>query len=198
MNKYEFNENDAMSAGESTGSKVLDTGVYTVKILTASKVIASTGTEGFDWSIKAEGSKYPNMVYGMWTYKANGDKIFNADIVQSLMGLIGANKLTEYEKTIEVKGGKKTVTAYRELDNVDCQVAIQKSLDIYNGEVTEKNKIKAFFNLDGQTYAESVKKAEAKQIEYYKNTMKDEETSAYKKFEVDTEEKEEDEDAPLL
>ncbi len=193
--KFTFDEASAKAAGgESTGNKVLDTGVYNVTIVTASKTVASTGTEGIDWSLQVEGQKYPNMVYGMWIQKANGDKIFNMDIVQGLMGLIGASTLTEYSKEIQIKNGTKKVMAYKELDGVTCQVAIQKILDIYNGEVSEKNEIKVFFGEDGKTYAEKAGGRDSKQIKYYSESLKDKETDKYKAYLLDTEDEAEVED----
>ena len=191
-----FNEEEALaSEASSGGSKVLDSGVYNITILTASKSVASTGTTGIDWSLQVEGSKYPNMVYGFWTNKSNGDKIFNLDTLYGLMGVAGLKTLTEYQKEIEIKDGKKTVTAYKELDNLKCQVAVQKVLDVYNGEVTEKNEIKAFFNTDGQTFAESKRSSEPKQKLYYSSKMKDKETPAYKSFALDADEPEAEEES---
>jgi len=193
---FEFDEKAALAGNEAQGgSKVLDTGVYDVEILTASKTVASTGSIGIDWSLQVEGSKYPNMVYGMWIQKINGDKIFNMDILQGLMGLIGVKKLTEYNKDIDVKDGTKTVIAFKELDNIKVKVAIQKILDVYNDEVSEKNEIKAFFNENGKTYAEQVRNSEAKQIEYYQTKLQDKETPKYKKFMADIDPDEEAEEA---
>ena len=189
---FNFDESAALAAGGTeTGKKILDTDVYTITINTAAKAVASTGTEGIDWSFTVEGAKYPNQVWGMWILKANGDKIFNMDIVQGLMGLVGAKSLTEYKKTIDVRDGTKEITAYKELNGVQCQVAIQKILDVYNGEVTEKNEIKAFFNMEGKTYAEATRGSEAKQKVYYSTKLEDKETESYKKFQADTDDVEE-------
>jgi len=186
MAKYDFNEETALTAdAPQGGKKVLDTGVYDVTILTASETIASTGTEGIDWSLQVEGSKYPNMIYGFWTYKANGEKIFNADTLNGLMGILGVKTLTPFQKSIEVQGGTKTVTAFKELDGKKCKVAISRVLDVYNGEVKEKNEIKAFFGTDGKSYAETVKGSEAKQVNWYADKMKDTETKAYKAYKAD-------------
>ena len=185
MSFYDFDATAAQETGNS-GSKVLDTGVYEVTVVTASKTVASTGTEGIDWSIHVEGSKYANMVYGMWTINSKGEPIkFNMAKLQSLMGIVGAKKLTEFTKEIEVQGGTKKVTAFKELDGKKVTVAIKKILDVYNGEVKEKNEIEAFFTADGKTYSETVKGGPAKQIEWYKSSMKDKQTDEYKKFMVD-------------
>jgi hypothetical protein len=102
------------------------------------------------------------------------------------MGLLGIRELTPYEKTIEVKDGTKTVTAYKELDGKKVKMAVQKVLDVYNGEVREKNELKAFFDYDtGKSYAELKSGSPAKQIAWYEESLKDKETDAYKKYMAD-------------
>ena len=189
MAKFEFNEQAAMNGGASTGGKkVLDSGVYYVTLNTVSETTASTGTTGLDWNFTVEGSQYPNTIYGMWIHKADGTELFGANLVQSLMGILGLKSLTTYNKTIEVKDGNKTVMAIKELDGKKVRVAIQKVLDAYNGELREKNEIKAFFDYDtGRTYAEMKNKAEPKQIKWYETSMKDKETPEYKKWKLNEE-----------
>jgi hypothetical protein len=103
------------------------------------------------------------------------------------MGLLGIKELTPYQKTIEIKDGTKIVTALKELDGKKVKIAIQKVLDFFSDDITEKNEIKAFFDADtGKTYSELKSNSEAKQIKYYEN-LKDKETDAYKKAMVDME-----------
>ncbi len=185
MSYYDFDATAATETGNA-GSKVLDTGVYDAVIVTASKAVASTGTEGIDWSIHVDGSKYANMVYGMWTVNSKGEPIkLNMSKVQALMGITGAKGLTEFAKKIEVQGGTKTVQAYKEFDGKPIKVAVKKILDVYNGEVKEKNEIEAFFAEDGRTYAEIVKGVPSKQIAWYEGKMQDKHTDEYKKFMAD-------------
>ena len=188
MAKFVFNESKAVSNdAPKGGKKVLDSGVYTVTLNTVSQVVAKTGTEGLDFSFTVDGSEYPNMVYGVWTHKADGTELFSANMIQALMGLLGVKELTPYQKTIEIKDGTKTVTALKELDGKRVKIAIQKVLDFYNGDTTEKNEIKAFFDADtGKTYSELKSNSEAKQIKYYEK-LKDKETDAYKKAMIDME-----------
>ena len=192
---FEFNEKAATESTGNGGSKCLETGVYDVTLITVSKTIAKTGTEGIDVSFQVEGSKYPNVVYGMWHTKSNGDSIaFNANKIQALMGLLGGKGLTEFTKEIEVRGGTKNVTAYKETEKFVCKLAIKKSLDIYNGDVTEKNEIEAFLSAEGKTYAEQAGNKPAKQMEYYSSKMKDSESKAYKAYIADGGAQEESED----
>jgi len=184
---FKFNEEAATATSGSAGSKVLDSGVHPVTINTVSEAIASTGTKGFDWSLQIGDSKYPNMVYGMWHTKSNGDDIkMNSSVIQNLMGLT-EKKITMYDKTIEVKDGTKVVKAVKEFDGFKGYVAIVKVLDFYNSEVREKNEIRAFMNEDKKTYAETVKNSDAKQFAYYTANLKDTKTEAYKKAEANGE-----------
>ena len=178
---FSFNEAAAKTEGGSGGSKVLDTGVSDVVIKTASRVVASTGTVGIDWSIQVGDSKYPNMVYGVWMHKKDGSPIaMNFNPLQGLMGLNGIKGLTTFNKEIEVKGGTKTVEAFKELDGLATKVAIVKVLDIYNG-VTEKNEIRGWMDpKTDQTFTEKTAGKDAKQIKYY-SKMQDSETDKYKK-----------------
>ena len=188
---FEFNETVATATTGNTGSKVLSTGVYKMNIETVSFVTAKTGTKGVDISFKIEGGKYPNMIYGVWYEKANGDKINMGNaIIQNLVGLTGG-KVTVYDKTIDVKDGKKVVKAIKECDGFEGYIAVVKVHDVYNGEVREKNEARAFMNVEKKTYAESKSNSEPKQYKYYSENLKDVETSAFKKFKLDTNDVEE-------
>ncbi len=180
---FEFNDEAAMETGATGG--YLETGVHKFTDLVMSKTVASTGTVGFDVSMQIEGQKYRTTVYGMWTHRKDGSEIFNWKTIQRLMGIHGAKKgLTLVDHQIEVKDGKKTVQAAKELLGISGTVAIQKVLDYYNNEVNEKKfEIKEFFNDAGQTYAESIKKdTSKKQYTYYSENMKDGQTTEYKKY----------------
>jgi len=196
MAKFEFDETKAVETGAGeAGKKVLDSGVYDVTLNTVSEAVASTGTEGFDWNFTVDGAKYPNMVYGLWTHRKDESELFGANIVQSLMGVLSVKKLTPYEKTIEIKDGTKKVIAQKEFDGKRVKVAVQKILDVYKGEVKEKNEIKAFFDIEtGKTYSETKSGSEAKQIKWYTENLKDKETTEYKKFMLDDNDEEETDD----
>lgn len=187
-NMFKFEESAALAANTgNSGSKVLDSGCYPMTIDTVSETIASTGTKGFDFSFLVDGSKWSNKVYGVWHTKSNGDDIkMNSSVIQNLMGLT-EKKITMYDKTIEVKDGTKVVKAVKEFDGFKGYVAIVKVLDFYNGEVREKNEIRAFMNEDKKTYAETVKNSDAKQFAYYTANLKDTKTEAYKKAEANGE-----------
>ncbi len=200
-NLFAFNDTAAKQEGGSGGSKVLETGVYDVTILTASKTIAGTGTIGVDWSFQVEGSKYPNIIYGSWMFKADGTPIaMNYNPLQGLMGLNKIASLTEFQKEIEVKGGTKMVTAFKELDGLKTKVAVVKVFDAYNGEVREKNEVRGWLDATtGQSFTEKTAGKDAKQIAYY-NKMQDVETEQYKKHIAEADDVEEDtsDDSSLL
>jgi hypothetical protein len=179
---FEFNEDMAKAAGQGGGG-ALPSGVYDFTIETVEETVASTGTVGYNFNFLINGKNH--MVYGFWVQKANGDKIFNADILMALMGLNGIKKLTTFQKEIETKNGKKTITAVKEFEGVKGKVALQKVLDWYNGEETEKNEIKQFFDEEGRTFAEKASNAAPRQMEYFRDKLKDKLTDAYKKAQLD-------------
>jgi len=181
---FEFDSASAQEVSGNTGKKVLDTGIYDAVIQTVSETVASTGTKGVDISFKIEGAKYPNTIYGIWYEKVNGDKIaFNNAKLNNMVGLAGG-KVTAYTKTIEIQGGTKDVTAWKELDGFKCKIVVSKVLDIYQG-VKEKNEITAILSEDGKTYAEVLKKSEAKQLAYYTANLHDTHTASYKAYLAD-------------
>jgi hypothetical protein len=188
MSFITFDQTEATKESTGTaGKKVLDSGVYNVVINTVSKTVARTGTIGVDINFTVEGAQYPNTVYGMWIMKPDGTKLFSYNILQSLMGLVGAKALTEYDKTVDVKDGTKIVTAFKELDNKPVKIAVQKILDWYNDDLSEKNEIKAFLDATtDQTFTEKLANKTAKQIEYYQK-LQDKETDKYKKAMLDAE-----------
>ena len=63
MANFNFDEASALAGRATSGSKVLDTGVYDITIDTASQTIAGTGTEGIDWSFQVPGAKYKNTIF---------------------------------------------------------------------------------------------------------------------------------------
>ena len=49
----------------------------------------------------------------------------------------------------------KELSVVKEMHGKKCVLAIQKELDIYNGEVKERNLIHSSYNAKGQTYLEA-------------------------------------------
>lgn len=181
MSFFTFDQGSAVSA-DSKGS--IETGVYNVTIDTVSSRVASTGTIGVDYSfILDDGRKA--IVYGSWIRKPNGDTLMDGDKLNALMGLVGATTLTEYDKTIEVKDGKKVVRAMKELDGKKIKVALFKEYDMYNGEEKTGLKIHSFFSTNGLSYSEIVSKAkEPKKLAYVEANLKDGYTKRYKEMQA--------------
>jgi len=184
MSFFTFDEGAAKSA-DSKGS--IDTGVYKAKIDTASLTVASTGTKGIDFSFELEDGRKA-LVYGMYYEKADGSKLMDNDKINSLLGILGIKSLSTYQKTIDVKDGKKIVEAIKELDQKQIMVALNVEHDIYNGEERNKLRIYGFFNKDGFSYSELVAKVdEPKKIEYVRKNLKDTFSKAFKAYNAEGE-----------
>lgn len=194
MSFFEFNEASAKTA-DAKGS--IETGVYKATIDTVSSTVASTGTKGMDFSFTLEDGRKA-IIYGVWYEKPDGTKLFNYDIINSLLGIVGAKSLTPYDKTIEVKDGKKIVQAFKELDGKKIQVALQVEKDIYNGEERDRLGIYGFFAESGHSYSELAVGSEAKKIEYVKKNLKDRYSKEWKKFNAEIESFSEDDDSESL
>lgn len=170
MSFFSFNEKSALATDSNAP---ITAGVYDATIDTVSTRTAATGTQGVDYSfILSDGRKA--IVYGSWIRKATGETLLDGDKLNSLMGILGVKTLTEHDKTIEVKDGKKVVRALKELDGKKVKVALFNEQDIYNGEERKNLKIHSFFNEKGFSYSEIVANAtEPKKINYVRNNIKD-------------------------
>lgn len=170
MSFFSFDEKSALATDSSAP---ITAGVYDATIDTVSTRTASTGTQGVDYSFTlSDGRKA--IVYGSWIRKSTGETLLDGDKLNSLMGILGVKTLTEYDKTIEVKDGKKVVRALKELDGKKIKVALFNELDVYNGEERKNMKVHSFFNEKGFSYSEIVANAaEPKKIDYVRNNIKD-------------------------
>lgn len=181
MSFFTFDQGSAISA-DATGS--IETGVYDVTIDTVSAREASTGTIGVDYSFVLEDGRKA-IVYGSWIRKKSGETLIDGDKLNALMGLVGAKTLTEYNKEIEVKDGKKMVRAMKELDGQKIKVALFKEHDVYNGEERTNLKIHSFFSTKGFSYSEIVSGAkEPKKLKYVEANLKDSYTKRYKEMQA--------------
>ena len=183
MSFFEFNESAAKQADAKGG---IETGVYDATINTVSSTVASTGTKGMDFSFDLEDGRKA-IVYGVWYEKPDGTKLFNYDIINSLLGIVKAKNLTPYDKTIETKDGKKIVQAFKELDSKKVKVALQIEKDVYNGEERDRLNIYGFFAESGHSFSELSVGSEPKKIEYVKKNLKDKFSKEWKKFNAEVE-----------
>ena len=181
MSFFEFNEKSALAVDSRSP---ITAGVYEATIDTVSTRVASTGTKGLDYSFTLKDGRKA-IVYGSWIQNSKGEMLLDGDKLNSLMGILGVKSLTEYDKTIDVKDGKKIVKALKEFDGKSIMVALFNETDVYQGEERQNLKIHSFFNKDGFSYSEIVAKAtEAKKIAYVREKIKDTQSKRAKQAEA--------------
>jgi len=142
------------------GSNHINTsGVYPVTILAPIVSVSKGGSTSIDMFIEHAGQK--QTIYGNLRITNNdgspnkiGAKIFN-----QLMIIAGVDEVAdpvEIELPIGKKEAMKDVAALEDLADIDVMMRIQMEYDSYNGNITEKKVIKAFFRSGDNASAEEI------------------------------------------
>lgn len=156
---------------------IQESGLYIGKITQAKKVIAGSGTVGVEFSFECPKGSAKASLY---TEKANGDPVFGANLVASLMTCLRvkvADEVTaevdEYDVTVQ-GFVKKQATIFPDLTG---EVAVIYQLEEYvkrDGSVGKRANIKHF--LDSETLAsaeEILDKAPAKRFNQLQTAYQD-------------------------
>lgn len=181
----------------------LDTGVYDVTINFASLDKTSNGNNTLSLDIKTSTGHRTTIWSAFGTIDkawASGKENFSYKDFQAFMVACGAKTITPTPYQLKKEDGTliKELSVVKELHGVRCQLAIQKELDVYNGNVKERNVIHSSYNKNGQTYLESKTDSDAEKIYKVEGRLKDRETKAYKTRESMSPSVEEDFEESLL
>ena len=184
--EFVFDDEIAEEAEQTGGSfGTLDTGIYNITINHASLDKTQKGNNTLSLSITTDTGHETTLwgVFGtidkLW---ASGSENYGYKDFQSLMAACGAKTITPTPFDLKKDDGTliKQLSVVKELHGVKCVLAIQKQLDVYNGEVRESNIIHSSYNSKGQTYLESKTNSEAVKVDKVAERLKDKETKAYK------------------
>ena len=180
-------EDDIAVEAENTGGSfgTLETGIYDVTINFGALDKTSKGNNTLALDITtADG--HQTTIWGafgtidkMW---ASGSENYGYKDFQGFMAACGAKTITPTPYALKKDDGTliKNLSVVKELHGVKCKLAIQKVLDVYNGEVKEKNEIHSSYNAKGQTYLEAKSGSPAEKIAKVAERLKDKETKQYK------------------
>lgn len=119
--------------GDRFSSIIRETGKYVGIITRAEKLVSKQGTEGVGLSFKADDGASASYL-DVYTVKANGEKLWGASIIQSLMCCAGIKTADEgpitFDKWDKEVGEmvKATATGYPTLMNVRIGLILQKEL----------------------------------------------------------------------
>jgi len=165
-----FNENEARKAD--SGGVIKETGKYVGVITRAEKLTSRNGTAGLGLSFKTADGASANYL-DIYTQKANGEKLWGANLVQSLMACLKLKEAKEgpikVEKWTRDQGiVEATVTGYPDIMGKKIGLLLQKELQSHHetGADVERLNIVAVFQadtglsaseiLDGKTKPEKV------------------------------------------
>lgn len=180
---FKLEEEAALEANVGGGSfGVLDTGIYDVTISHAAIDKTKNGNNVVNIAIKTD-TGHETTIWGMcidptW---ASGAENYDYKKWQSLAALAGMRTGETVPFTLELSNGQtKQLVVFKELHGFKCKLAIQKKLDVYNGDVRESNVIYEFYGADGKTYAEKAANKDANRIGKVESRLSDYETKPYK------------------
>ena len=187
MIDFIFEDDIAVEAGQEQGGTwgTLETGVYGVTINFASLDKTSKGNNTLALSITTDSGHETTIYSAFGTIDktwASGSENFSYKDFMAFMGVLGVKSITPTPYALKKDDGTliKNLSVVKELHGVKCKLAIQKELDIYNGEVKERNLIHSSYNAKGQNYLEAKSNSEADKIVKVAERLNDKESKRYK------------------
>lgn len=176
-------EAEASQQGGSFG--VLATGVYKVTVNFAALDVTKSGNNTLSLDITTEDGHNTTIWSAFGTIDktwASGKENFGYKDFQSFMVACGAKSITPTPYDLKKEDGTliKKLSVVKELHGAKCTLAIQKELDVYNGETRERNVIHSCYNAKGQTYLEAKSGSSADKVKKVAERLKDKESKAYK------------------
>jgi hypothetical protein len=138
-------------------SYVNGSGFYPVNIIAPVVSVSKNGSTTIDFFVEHDGQK--QIIYGDLRITNNdgnpnkvGSKLFNQLVV--IAGLDDVAEPIEAELPIGKKEAMKTVAILEDLADIDVIMRVQMTYGMYNGKITEKKVIKAFYRSDKATAEE--------------------------------------------
>ena len=203
--EFIFEEDLAEESEQSQGGSfgTLDTGVYAVTINFASLDKTANGNNTLSLDITTD-TGHRTTLWGCFgtidKAWASGKENFSYKDFQAFMGALGVKSITPTPYELKKEDGTliKQLSVVKELHGVKCKLAIQKELDVYNGEVKERNLIHSSYNAKGQTYLEAKSGSPAEKITKVGERLSDKISKAYKLRDLDASAPEEEEDGGSL
>ena len=205
MIEFVFDDELVEEAEKESGGSfgVLPTGVYAVIINFASLDKTAKGNNTLSLDITTD-TGHRTTLWGCFgtidKAWASGKENFSYKDFQAFMGALGVKSITPTPYDLKKEDGTliKQLSVVKELHGVKCRLAIQKELDVYNGEVKERNIIHSSYNAKGQTYLEAKAGTPAEKITKVGERLSDKISKAYKLRDLDAVEPEEEETSGSL
>ena len=195
---FVFNLDTKIASTASNGGNTfgtLDSGVYDVEIITATLGKTDKGNNKLDLAIKCANG-HTTTIYQAFVLVqkwASGADNFGYKDWMAFAVVAGLTSVTTFQKpllkdddTPVLKNVVPVVlNAVKELEGKKLKLAIVKSLDVYNNEVTEKNEVFASFTPAGLNANEKTNSLPASALEKLTPRLADKKSKNYKAFIAD-------------
>jgi len=144
---------------QSGGNYINKSGVYPVNIIAPFVSVSNGGSESVDLFVDHSGQKqvlYGNLRVSNNDGSANkiGAKVFNQLMI--IAGLDDVADPVEAELPMGKKEAMQDAAVLEDLADIDVKIRIQMEYGAYNGNITEKKVIKAFYRADDNATAEEI------------------------------------------
>jgi hypothetical protein len=138
---------------------ITSSGVYPVTLLAPIVSVSKGGSTSIDMFVDHAGQK--QVIYGNLriTNKDGSPNKIGAKIFNQLMIIADVEEVSdpiEIDLPIGKKAAIKTVAALEDLADIDVMMRVQMEYGIYQGNITEKKVIKAFFRAGDNASAEEI------------------------------------------
>jgi len=184
---FDFSEDEVIEAESFSGGGygVLDTGIYEVTINHAALDKTAKGNNTISLGITTSDGHETTIYSAFGTIDAtwaSGTENYGYKDFQAFMSSCGAKTITPTPYTLKKDDGTviKELSVVKELHGKKCVLAIQKELDVYNGQEKERNLIHSSYDEKGRTYLEAKGNLPAEKKDKVAARLQDKLSKAYK------------------
>lgn len=186
---YTLNAEQAIAGSTSGYQRITDSGAYTGVFTKAKAIKAGTGSEGIEFTFKAESGAEANYL-SLYTHNSAGEEIHGYAQLNTLMACIKQREISpqsmqvlEYNHSVG-KEEPVQISAYPQLMNVPVGVVLQREeYRKKNGDIGESMNLYAFFDANTQqTGGEVIQQQVATALEGITANLKDKTLAASKQL----------------
>lgn len=155
MRSYTLDTTAAQQANQN--SYIDQTGKYIGAFIVAKAVTSRSGTEGIEFSFKAQDGRQANYLT-LWTFNSQGEALYGFKILNALMTVMGVKELHPKKgSAAKPDGTREEAIAYPDLHNKPVGIVLQKEFYIKdNGDEGYKFNIFAPFQAGTELMAKEI------------------------------------------
>lgn len=155
MRSYTLDTTAAQQANQN--SYIDQTGKYIGAFIVAKAVTSRSGTEGIEFSFKAQDGRQANYLT-LWTFNSQGEALYGFKVLNALMTVMGVKELHPKKgSAAKPDGTREEAIAYPDLHNKPVGIVLQKEFYIKdNGDEGYKFNIFAPFQAGTELMAKEI------------------------------------------